>query len=280
MIVTNDNYFSREVEQAYFTNSQIKAFLKCPAQWQAKRTGIIEEPPQDYKSPLFQGSYVDMALTEPENFEEWCEDNKDIIFGKGGKKYAAFLTLDDAVKRVKKDKFFMSHLQGQKQTIITLEDFHGHPFKCKLDDLNFDECALTDLKTTGEEMDGDKWMQCSEGTFAKVHWIAFWKYPMQLGLYREAVFAKWSFRPHPYIAAMTKKDPVNFEVFDLMSNPGDDMIIQSEAQRGIEAMDEMAKYVGYSPEELDHCGKCAYCISTKILDDYKTFEYDPKMLQF
>ena len=93
MQITNENYFSQEAERAYFTNSQIKQFMKCPANWQANRMGLIKEPEQGYTSPLFQGTYVDLALTEPETFPQWTIDNSSNIYGRGGKKYSAIQNL-------------------------------------------------------------------------------------------------------------------------------------------------------------------------------------------
>ena len=280
MEITNENYFSPAVEQAYFTNSQIKNYMKCPAYWQAKRTGFFEEPEQDYKSPLLQGTYVDMALTEPENFPQWCMDNADKLMGRNKKPYTVFNTLDKVIARLRKDEYFMSHLEGSQQEIIQLEDFHGFKFKCKLDALNYDNMWLTDLKTTGNEMHSEQWTETKEGEFVKVHWIASWKYPMQLGLYREAVFEKHGFRPHPYIAATEKKEVPNFEVFDLMANPGDEMILRSEVQRGIDTMAFMADDIDKEPIELEKCGRCQYCLTIKKLFRPVAFKYDPRMLEF
>ena len=129
-------------------------------------------------------------------------------------------------------------------------------------------------------MDGEEWARTNAGDFVKVHWITYWKYPMQLALYREAVNVKWGFRPHPFIAAMTKKDPVNFEVFDMMPDPFAEVVLKGELQRAIETMEEMTKYKDSNPDELDHCGYCDYCIEHKVLDGPVKFVYDPKMLNF
>jgi len=280
MIITDENYFSKEAEQAYFTNSQIKQYQKCPAKWQAKRLGQLEEKRQGYMSPLFQGSYVDMALTEPDNFPQWTVDNAENIYDRAKKKYSVIQNLDNMVERVQRDNYFMKYLEGSQQEIIVIEDFFGHPFKCKLDALNLEELWLTDLKTTASELRKEVWTETPTGEFVKLHWIAAWKYPMQLGLYREAVYHEYMVRPHPYIAAITKNGTCDFGIFDLLAAPGDDHILRAEVERAIKTMGEMATDRESKPEEMEHCERCDYCYSVKMLDSAIAFKYDPKMLKF
>lgn len=277
MIITQDNYYSVEANKAYFTASQIKTFLKCPSMWQAERTGLYKRP----ETPaLFHGQYIDTALTEPEVFGQFCQDNASKIFGNRGKKFAAILDIDKAIARVKRDDYFMSMLQGSSQVIIVLEDFHGHPYKCRLDNLNMMEFFLTDLKSCKGLFD-EMWTQTSDGGFVKVHWIAHWKYPLQLALYREAIYLEYGFRPHPYIAAMEKTANPNFEVFDLL--PKEDGVLSplsSELARGIETMDKMAELKDLDWRELPACKTCDWCKMNKRLTGPVLFEYKPAMLAF
>jgi hypothetical protein len=273
MKITHANYYSKEANEAYFTASQIKTYMSCPSQWLATRRGLYEREESD---ALFQGQYVDTALTEPDKFDQFCIDNADKIYGRGKKKYKAIADIDRAIARVQRDEKFMYYLTGETQFIIVIEDFYGYPYKAMLDCVNFEEFFLTDLKTT-RGIDAEEWIKLDDGTFGKVSWITRWRYPMQLALYREALYHEYQCRPHPYIAAMEKTKVPNFDVFDMY----DKWPLDGELQRAVDAMHGMAEVVHEDdPLALRQCKTCEWCLSNKKIIEPIKFEYDPRMLQF
>jgi hypothetical protein len=276
MEITQENYYSQEANQAYFTASQIKTFMDCPSRWIAERCGKYK---RQVTKELFHGQYIDTALTEPEKFDQFCMDHSDEIFT-GNKKYKPIQDIDAAIRRVKRDEYFMRMITGEAQVIITLEDFHGHPYKCMLDILNKEECFLTDLKSTFD-INGELWTVLDDGSFAKLHWIAHWRYPLQIALYREAVLLKWGFRAEPFIAGMEKKAIPNFDVFAML-DPANPLPFQGELKRGIEAMDRMdlIQHLGPFEEGVDSCGRCEWCLMNKELSGPKMFKFDPRSLDF
>ena len=58
--LTSENYYSPEANEAYFSVSQFKDFLKCPAMAMAKLRG--EYAPEQGRA-LLLGSYLDEMLT-------------------------------------------------------------------------------------------------------------------------------------------------------------------------------------------------------------------------
>ena len=60
MILTSENYYSPDANRDYFSVSQYKDFLKCPAMAMAKLRGEYEE---EFGRALLLGSYVDEMLT-------------------------------------------------------------------------------------------------------------------------------------------------------------------------------------------------------------------------
>ena len=103
---------------------------------------------------------------------------------------------------------------------------------------------------------------------------------MQLALYREMVYHKYGFRPHPYIAAMEKKAVPNFEVFNMAADKISFEALRGELARAIEAMDAMSEIVDKDPSEVKKCGNCQWCLSQKKLTEAVPFKYDPKILRF
>ena len=89
MILNESNYYSPEANLAYFSVSQYKDFLKCPAMAMAKLKGEYEE---EASRALLLGSYVDEQLTGTEESRkrfviEYAMD----LFKKNGDRYADIL---------------------------------------------------------------------------------------------------------------------------------------------------------------------------------------------
>jgi hypothetical protein len=283
MKITQENYYSAEAEQEYLTCSQVKTYLDCPARWQASRSALVK--PAETPA-LFSGNYVDCALTEPDKFAEFCVLNKEKIYNKGTKdkksglypykdKKADIVMLDNIIARVRRDEKFMEFLTGESQLIITIDDFYGHKYKCRLDIVDWDNMRIVDLKTC-RDIDAEEWVKLDSGKNVKVPWIAYWRYPMQLALYREAIRQKFSVKMRAYIAAVEKKDVPGFRIFDMTN----ENFLNAELKFAVGIMDRMKQDKDKSIDDIDRCGKCEWCKSTMSIKEPVMFEYDDKFLQF
>ena len=68
MLLTHENYYSQEANKAYFSVSQVKAFMKCPACAMAELNGQ-HAPPKT--TSLLVGGFVDSYFSgEIEEFQE------------------------------------------------------------------------------------------------------------------------------------------------------------------------------------------------------------------
>jgi len=266
--VTNENYRSKEMEWKFMTNSQLKEYRECPKRWMHKLLGTWV----DLRDRLcfIEGNYVDYAVTEPSHvFAAFCERNQDKIFQKNGKKRTNFACLDIAIETVKKETKLMEHLTGgESQTIIAVDDFHGVPFKGKLDALILSKKILTDLKTT---------RSLYRTEFSVLHkqhvnFIDLYCYWTQLALYRELVFIKHGVQCECFIVAAEKKpkdpehdDRVNRELFHL----DDYNALEGEVHKAIPMLREMQWHKDQltSPEDLNGCDDCSCCIKHKIITE-------------
>ena len=76
MKLNNDNYYSQKANQAYFSVSQVKDFLKCEAYAMAKIEGEWTEPPStamligSYVDSYFEGTLEDFKARTPELFNQ------------------------------------------------------------------------------------------------------------------------------------------------------------------------------------------------------------------
>lgn len=264
--ITQANYYSQEANKAYFNVSSIKQYLKCPRKWKAMLDGEWVEPDKDV---FFYGHYVDCALTEPKKFPAFCQENWERMSKYNGKeKLVVIEHLDEAIRMVKNQPLFMKFLEGSKQEIITLPDFHGFPFRCRLDVINFDELFMTDLKTA-RTITGKSYCESRK---KRLNFIDFWDYWMQAACYLEAIRIKYGLTMKGYIAAMEKTSPYDHDVFELTQ---DRSAMQNALWKAKQSMKEMSELFQEEPADLPGCEACDYCVSQKVLTEPTILKADP-----
>lgn len=244
--VNNDNYYSQKANQAYFSVSQVKDFLKCEAYAMAKINGEwVEEP----TTPMLIGSYVDSY------FEGTLEDFKartPEIFKKDGSLKADYLKAENIIQRVEKEELFMKCLSGEKQVIMTGELF-GVQWKIKMDSYIPHE-AIVDLKVVQKLRDvtyKNGWKQS---------FIEKWSYDLQLAVYQEIVRQNTGETLPCIIAAVDKQE---YSDLDCILIPNDQLKFQLDQLRW--KMPHIIDVKNHN-EEPKRCGHCDYCRATKKLE--------------
>ena len=82
MKLTEANYYSREANLHYFSVSQFKDFMKCPAMAMAKLRGEYEDRAT---RALLLGKFVDEMLTGTRKSQmEFIEENREDLIKKDG----------------------------------------------------------------------------------------------------------------------------------------------------------------------------------------------------
>ena len=128
MILTSENYYSREANLEYMSVSQFKAFDRCQAAALAELRG--EYAPAASPAMLV-GGYVDawfsgeLPLFQPQHPE---------LFRRDGTLKAEYGKAQDIIARMEADGLFSLLMGGAHQVIVTGE-IAGVPFKGKLDSL-------------------------------------------------------------------------------------------------------------------------------------------------
>ena len=126
MILTNENYYSREANLEYMSVSQYKDFRKCEVMAMATLRGEWVRP---QTTALLVGSYIDSWFEG--TLSEFCENHPE-IYEKDGSLKADFVQAEELIEFVRKDSCFMRYMAGKKQVILTKELF-GTPWKIKID---------------------------------------------------------------------------------------------------------------------------------------------------
>ena len=259
MKLTTENYYSKEAHKAYMSVSQFKDWQECEHRAYAKYiTGDYIEPDKDC---YLAGNYVGTQFESKEAHDEFLERNRDKLFAKRGdgilKKYSY---LDALYERAKQDKFFMMYMTGEHEVVITFELF-GVTWKARIDCINHDLRAITDLKTCKDF--GTLW---DAEQRVKVPFYDYYNYYLQLAVYQEAYRLTTGKKYGVYIAAVTKQSP-----------PDIDLISFNEARANQRLAHELTVIESYLPEimaiksgkqEPGRCGKCDYCIETKQITEF------------
>ena len=246
MKLNNDNYYSQKANQAYFSVSQVKDFLKCEAYAMAKIEGKWVEPPS---TAMLIGSYVDSY------FEGTLEDFKartPEIFKKDGSLKSDYIKAENIIQRVEKEELFMNCMSGEKQVIMTGE-FLGAKWKIKMDSYIPHE-AIVDLKVVQKVRD------ISYKNGWKQSFIEKWGYDLQLGIYQEIVRQNTGETLPCIIAAVDKQD---YPDLDCILIPDEQLEFQRNQLRW--KMQRIFDVKNYN-EKPQRCGVCDYCRATKKLE--------------
>ena len=249
MIVTDKNYYSAEVNKEFFSVSQFKDFLKCPAMAVAKLRGEYAE---EEGRALLLGSYVDEMLTGTDSsLSSFIEQNYAKIYKKNGDPYADIAQANETVARIRRQPKMMHYLSGEHQVIMTGE-IEGVPFKIKMDSFDPDE-YITDLKYMASLL--------SPNLFQPM--IKYWGYDIQAAVYQEIVKQNIGKKLPFFFDVATKENPAHLALGEISQWNMD------------EALETVRKHIvqfqkiktGVLPAERCEDYSCDYCTTTKIITE-------------
>ena len=246
MILTNDNYYSNEMNLEYMSVSQYKQFRSCEAMAMAELRGKWVRPKS---TALLVGSYVDSWFEG--TLDEFKRENPE-IFKRDGTLKADYVQAEEIIARVTCDEVFMDYMSGEKQRIFTAEMF-GTPWKIKADSFHPDK--IVDLKV----------MRSMERIMGK-SFVEHWGYDIQLAVYAEVVKRATGMDLETFLAVVTKQTPSDIEV------------IEVPKWRREECLSEVKKYTPRFVQikkglvEPERCGVCEYCRATKKIKEPIDFE--------
>lgn len=251
MQISEETYFSPEAEQLYIGHSQFCGFQRCEAAQLAKIRGEYAE---SSSTALLVGSFVDSYFSG--SLPQFKAVHPEICKRDGSLK-SEYVQAEDIILRIERDPFFMAHLDGEKQRIMTGE-IEGVPVKIKIDCLQSDK--IVDLKIMRDF--NDVW---NEEDHCKQPFIIAWGYDIEAAMYQEIVRQNTGERLPFIIAAATKESEPNIAV---------GLVPQDVIDTAMETvLDNIGRYAAIKAglEEPERCEHCDYCKSTKVLTGYFDF---------
>ena len=126
--LTNENYFSPEMNMEYMSVSSFKDFENCEVHALAKLKGEYVE---EKSKALLIGSYIDAYFSN--ELEQFKAENPQ-IFKKDGTLLKDFEKANDIIKAIESDELLMKYLGGKKQVVMT-GTINGVKVKIKIDSL-------------------------------------------------------------------------------------------------------------------------------------------------
>lgn len=252
MVLTAENYYSKEANKEYMSVSQYKDFAGTYGKMACEFSAIekLEERwAQKKTTPLLVGSYVDSYFEG--TVGEFKKETPEIFTQDGGLK-APYIQADKIIERMERDPLFMMYMSGKKQVIMTAELF-GTKWKIKIDSYA-EGIAITDLKVV-ESITKPKWVR----DIGYLDFIRYWGYDIQGAIYQEVVYRNTGLRLPFYIAAGTKEVEPNIEVIQVTQNYLD------EAKNMVEMNMPRILRVKNGEVEPDRCEMCDCCRHTKVL---------------
>ena len=238
MRLTKKNYFSQAADRKYWSASQVKAFLRCPA------AAMYDTEPET-STALLVGSYVDAYFDN--GLQAFKEQHPEIFNKRTGELKSEYQQADRMIERAKSDKLFREYMRGRKQVIKT-GTIGGLPFKIKMDFYRKGE-RIVDLKTARDLRPAYKKDE-GQVTFADL-----WEWPLQMAIYQ----AVEGDRLPCFLAVVTKEDPPDLAIVEIPQN-----ILDAEISRLLDVLPRFdAMKQGIIPAPRCEC--CSYCRRTKKL---------------
>lgn len=266
MEVTQENYYSREINKEYMSFHTWLSFhgcegiVSCEARAIAEINGDYEEDKEN--TAFMVGSYVDACLAGTDGeLEQFKTEHPELFVSRGdhkGELKAVYKQADKMIRRCKRDKLFMAYMSGEKQRIFTTEMF-GCKWKCKLDSYIPHKC-IVDLKTTREMH-----KQFYVPDIGHVDFISYYGYVYQLAIYQEIVRSCTGEKLPCFIAAVSKSDHPEIKLIHV-----DDLSLfdaLTEVKNSCENTSLLEVWRGnIEPLRCESPG-CNYCIDTEVLTD-------------
>lgn len=202
MVLTAENYYSKEANKEYMSVSQYKDFAGTYGKMACEFSAVekLEERwAQKKTTPLLVGSYVDSYFEG--TLEEFKKENPEIFTQKGDLK-ANYKQAERIIARMERDPLFMQYMSGEKQVIMTGELF-GAEWKIKIDSF-VRGIAITDLKVMAS-ITKLEWVK----DIGYLDFVRYWGYDIQGAIYQEIAYQNTGERLPFYIAAGTKEEEPN-----------------------------------------------------------------------
>lgn len=254
MLLTQENYFSKEANQEYMSVSQFKAFAECEAQ----ALHNIEVGGENEKQAFLEGKL----------FENWVAGDRALFMAQhpemistrgatAGQLKAEFNKVIKAAERFLEQDFFKDIINKCEKQVILTGEIEGVKVKCALDLFDRETNSIYDIKCM---KDFEEQWNKSEKLY--VPWYYIYEYVLQLAVYREIVRQNFGEPKEIGLLAASKE-----ETPDLQAKSFSPELLDLELEyfkNDVKIYDNIKKGL-LTPNS---CGRCSFCKSNKIITSF------------
>ena len=252
MVLTAENYYSREANEEYMSVSQFKDFSGTYGKMACEFTAM-EKLKERWKEPkskaLMVGSYVDSYFEG--TLDSFKANNPELFKRDGGLK-AEYVKADEIIERIERDAYFMKYMGGEKQVIMTGELF-GAKWKIKIDSY-IPDVAIVDLKVMAS-ITRLEWVR----DIGYLDFVRYWGYDIQGAIYQEIVRQNTGKKLPFFIAAATKETEPDIRIIHVTDN------YLAEALNMVQMNMSRVLQVKSGDAEPDRCELCDCCRKNRVL---------------
>lgn len=277
MILTQENYYSKESDMEFMSFSLFKNLMANPARAMADLRG--EYPWFSDNKALLIGQYLHSYFESKEAHEQFIEENKKELISSQGKTKGELKTdfkgAITMIERLEKEEAFnMSLLDTERefivQGVLRSADENGEirdiDWKGKLDAIDIDGGYFYDFKTVKTLVDnGATW---DNELHAKVNFVISRKYDEQMAIYAELLRQMFGREFTPVIWAVSKESEPLVKPY-LITKPTLDAALQRVIDNQITAVNYRD---GIVEAPLYNDGSNFYNYKHRILTD-EDYEY-------
>ena len=252
MILTHENYFSKEADLEYFSVSQYKNFKKCGA----KALHDLQFDISETKVAFLEGQLFE-ALTIGDKDLFVAKHKNELIASTGktaGEFKANYKKVVKAAERINEQQFFKDIISKCEKQVILTGEINGIKIKCCLDLFDLKNQKIYDIKCMSDFNDEwDKKDKCYKP------WYYTYDYVLQLAVYQEIVRQNFNIICDTHLKAASKENEP-----DIQANHIDNKLLELE-------LEEFTKKLPYYNNVKNglaipiSCYKCDYCKSNKII---------------
>lgn len=258
MILTQENYFSKEANKEFMSVSQFKNFCECEAQ----ALHNIEIGGENEKQAFLEGKL----------FENWVAGDRALFMAQhpemvstrgatAGQLKAEFNKVIKAAERFLEQDFFKDIINKCEKQVILTGEIEGVKVKCALDLFDRETNSIYDIKCMKDFK--EQWNK-SEKLY--VPWYYIYEYVLQLAVYREIVRQNFGEPKEIGLLAASKEETPDLqaksfspELLDLeLEYFKNDVKIYNNIKKGL--------------IQPNYCGECDYCKSIKKITEFEVIK--------
>lgn len=232
MIVTQENYFSKEADQEYMSVSQYKLFRECEAKALATIQG---QEDATYKTAFLEGELFEALVSGDANL--FKAQHPELLSTRGataGQIKSEFKKVINAAEKFNEQVFFRDIIDKCEKQIILTGEIKGIKVKCMLDLFDKKTNSIYDIKCMKDFKD-----QWNKDEKAYMPWYYTYGYVLQLAVYREIVRQNFGEPKEIGLIAATKE-----EIPDIQALSFDSYLLDLELEQfknNIERYDDIKR---------------------------------------